>query len=593
VGLSFLPGIASSVATIATRFGTWLQQIVASGQAADWISNALATLRQLGGVLSNVGGILKSVFSAASAAGSGFLGVIGQALASLNQFLKTAAGKSALQGIFQGLAAIGQSLSPVIGALVQGLGQLAGPIGLLAQLLGPILTEAITALAPALAALEPGLIAVFQGLGSAVTFLAPALVPLAKALASIGIAIAPILPVVGQLAALLAQQLAASIVQITSILGPVIAALAVSLAPVLPQLATAFAQVARAMAPIATQLGQQLAQALAQALPPLLAIIPQLLNGLLPAFTQLLVQMTPLMPQLIQLGVILANNLATSLPPLIPPLIQLVQLMVEWSGIMVPVLGWILSISAALAGPLGSGVTTAVQVIAWGINLIFGWFQWLYDVLLGHSVIPDIVNGTIIWFSSLPGRVIGFFASMASGAVSQASNMLKSLSGIPGSIINLFSGAGSWLYNAGRNIVVGLWNGVVSLWNWLAAGFRRLTNLIPSWKGPPAKDKRLLTPAGVAIMQGLGAGIASQIPALRSTLAGVTGEIAGLGAPAGVTAMAGAGAAGSSVGIDAKTLAAAVKAALHGTTVQMDSKPVGQIVSRQLGQATDLRRRTG
>jgi hypothetical protein len=50
---------------------------------------------------------------------------------------------------------------------------------------------------------------------------------------------------------------------------------------------------------------------------------------------------------------------------------------------------------------------------------------------------------------------------------------------------------------------------------------------------------------------------------------------------------------GSSPGVDAGTLARAVSAALNGVTVQMDSKPVGQIVSRQVGQATSLRRKTG
>lgn len=553
-GLSFLPRIATAVASIATRFGEWLQKIVASGQATQWINNFFATLKQLGGVLSNVGGILKSVFSAASAAGSGFLGVIGQALASLNQFLKTAAGKSALTSIFQGLAAIGQSLAPVIGALVQGLGQLAGPVSRLALLIGPILTDAITALAPALAELEPGLTAIFQGLGSAVTFLAPALVPLAKALAAIGIAVAPILPVVGQLAALLAQQLAASITQVTSILGPVIAAFAVALAPVLPQIAQAFADVARAMAPIATQVGQQLATALAQVLPPLLAIVPQLLNGLLPALTQLLVQMTPLIPQFIQLGVVIAQNFAQTLPQLIPPLIQLVQLMVEWSAIMVPVLGWILSISTALATALGPGVTAAVQVISTGLTAIFRVFQWLYDVLLGHSIIPDIVNGTVSWFSSLPGRVISIFTGLASGAVGKVRSLLSYLSGIPGSIRRVFSGAGSWLRGAGVAIIDGLVNGIRSAVGWLKSNLSWVTSLIPSWKGPLDVDKRLLTPSGAAIMGGLVRGITSQLPVLRSTLAGVSNQIrtgvapvapAGVtaaSAPAGVAAAAGGGA---------------------------------------------------
>src|SRR5262249_13533109 len=31
------------------------------------------------------------------------------------------------------------------------------------------------------------------------------------------------------------------------------------------------------------------------------------------------------------------------------------------------------------------------------------WFQHLYDILLGHSIIPDIVNGVIRWFRTLLG----------------------------------------------------------------------------------------------------------------------------------------------------------------------------------------------
>jgi hypothetical protein len=153
-------------------------------------------------------------------------------------------------------------------------------------------------------------------------------------------------------------------------------------------------------------------------------------------------------------------------------------------------------------------------------------FRDLFDVLLGHSIIPDIVNGTIRWFGSLPGRVAQIFYSMAIGAISQVAGLLRYVAGIPGAIARTFSGAGSWLYNAGRAIMIGLWNGVASLWNWLVARFRDLTNLIPRIKGPPERDRRLLTPAGVAIMQGLGEGIASQIPALRSTLGRVTNAIA-------------------------------------------------------------------
>jgi hypothetical protein len=248
-------------------------------------------------------------------------------------------------------------------------------------------------------------------------------------------------------------------------------------------------------------------------------------------------------------------------------------------------------------------VNIAVGVISAGLNAIFGAFQWLFNVLLGHSIIPDIVNGIGAWFGRLPGLVVGFFTSMATGAIGVASSMLSSLSNIPGRIGGIFSGAGSLLYNAGRNIVIGLWNGVVSLWNWLVGKFRSLTNLIPHIKGPPAKDRKLLTPAGVAIMRGFGAGIASQVPALRSQLSGITadvsragGRLAGAAAPASRTnSLAAAGAPSGAAGVDLGGLADAIVSGIQRAQigVHIDRKQIGQVVSGEVGKLTDLRRRTG
>lgn len=541
-GLAYLPQIATSVSTVAQRFGLWLQRAVQTGRATEWIKNALATLRQIGTVVSNVGGILKSVFSAASANGSQVLGILGQALGQLNAFLKTAAGKSALTSIFQTLGAIGSTLGPVIAAIVTQLGGLAAPLGRLAQMIGPILTVAINALGPALLQLEPGLTALFNGLGLAFTEIANsgALPLLGKAISAIAIAIAPLLPVAGQLAGILANNLANSVIILTSVLGPVISALAQSLGPILPQITASFAQLAQAMAPIATRFGLLLGQALLQILPPLLQIVPQLLQGLVPALIQMLIALTPLMPQLIQLGVVLAQNLAKTLPELLPPLIQLIDLMAQWAPIMVPVLGWILQISAALAGGLGDGLALALKAVSVTLTGIFKWFGWLFDVLLGHSIIPDIVRGVISWFGSLPGRVVGLFADMARGAARQVGGLLRYVSGIPGAIASVFAGAGSWLVNAGRNVVIGLWNGIASLGSWL-------WNRIWAWvraviPGPVRWALGIASPSKVMAELGgfAGAGLAQ---GLLGT-AGLVSSAAGRLAQAAVPAIPGAGAAG-------------------------------------------------
>lgn len=51
-------------------------------------------------------------------------------------------------------------------------------------------------------------------------------------------------------------------------------------------------------------------------------------------------------------------------------------------------------------------IIKGVAQIVWGIisglvEGIFGFFKWLYDKLIGHSIIPDIINGIWEWFKKL------------------------------------------------------------------------------------------------------------------------------------------------------------------------------------------------
>ncbi|WP_157186545.1 hypothetical protein [Nocardia jiangxiensis] len=53
------------------------------------------------------------------------------------------------------------------------------------------------------------------------------------------------------------------------------------------------------------------------------------------------------------------------------------------------------------------GAWKTVEGIVLGIvNGIIHWFEWLYDEMVGHSIIPDLVNDVIKWFESLPDKLI-------------------------------------------------------------------------------------------------------------------------------------------------------------------------------------------
>ncbi len=47
------------------------------------------------------------------------------------------------------------------------------------------------------------------------------------------------------------------------------------------------------------------------------------------------------------------------------------------------------------------------------ITGVVGYFTWLYNMLVGHSIIPDMINGIISWFQQLPGRAISFVVNLA------------------------------------------------------------------------------------------------------------------------------------------------------------------------------------
>lgn len=111
-------------------------------------------------------------------------------------------------------------------------------------------------------------------------------------------------------------------------------------------------------------------------------------------------------------------------------------------------------------------------------------------------------------------------------AVSAAINGVASLmKGIRNKITGAVGDLGGLLKNAGKKIIQGLIDGISGMIGSLKNKLSSVTNLIPDWKGPLDKDKKLLTPAGQAIMQGLIKGIDKTLPALRRQLTGVSSLI--------------------------------------------------------------------
>lgn len=137
-----------------------------------------------------------------------------------------------------------------------------------------------------------------------------------------------------------------------------------------------------------------------------------------------------------------------------------------WDGIWDAVYGTLANLSKAL----GNLVLTIYHTIV-------DFFKKLYNDLVGHSIIPDMVRGIISWFNKLTAPIRSVFNSISNivrgfaSAVAQfvrfvANGVKESISwwvSLAGKVKNALSNLGSTLYNFGKNAIQGFINGLSSL----------------------------------------------------------------------------------------------------------------------------------
>nr|BBH90135.1 hypothetical protein KTC_48860 [Thermosporothrix sp. COM3]BBH90200.1 hypothetical protein KTC_49510 [Thermosporothrix sp. COM3]BBH90265.1 hypothetical protein KTC_50160 [Thermosporothrix sp. COM3] len=138
-----------------------------------------------------------------------------------------------------------------------------------------------------------------------------------------------------------------------------------------------------------------------------------------------------------------------------------------WSGIVNMASGfW-----GMIKGIWLMGVQSVISFVSGFVSGVIGFFQWLFDVLVGHSIVPDLVNSIVSFFQNMGkwvsdtvshfvSNIVGFFGNLYNQATGKASEIVSGIgsffSGLPGQ-------AWQWMSDFGANLIGGLGNLVGSV----------------------------------------------------------------------------------------------------------------------------------
>jgi phage-related protein len=145
-----LPQMAQGFVNVSQQVGAFISQAAQSGRIQEAWQQGISTLKVLGQIVGNVGGIIFEVFRHASVQSGGLLQNFRDLTGSVLTFLRSAEGQSALQATFATLAVLGQALKDSLAAVLPAIGQSIAVLAPAVSGLAPVFADVVRALSPLL-----------------------------------------------------------------------------------------------------------------------------------------------------------------------------------------------------------------------------------------------------------------------------------------------------------------------------------------------------------------------------------------------------------------------------------------------------------
>lgn len=185
------------------------------------------------------------------------------------------------------------------------------------------------------------------------------------------------------------------------------------------------------------------------------------------------------------------------------------------------------NIGAQIPQILGGLLQVVWGIIGGLVAGVIGFFKTLYDVIIGHSIIPELVAGIIRFIATLPEAVLGFIQTMVTNVLARFMQLKddafkfigEMVTNITGAITTFASTVVSSAMSVGKAIIDGIKQGITNAWDSLKSWFvDKIKSLLPAgMAGILAKSpSRLFADkmGNTAIMGGILMGMQAGLPKL-------------------------------------------------------------------------------
>ena len=257
-----------------------------------------------------------------------------------------------------------------------------------------------------------------------------------------------------------------------------------TIGPILSQIGTVFQT---AFAPI----GEMITTQLLPALQPLMGALQNLGNAIMPIIMTAIQAIAPVLATVVSNIVQTMSVIATAVTPVINNIASLIQAVLPsiqsafqvWGtyiqGVINAVFPFIQTVVTSVMNVINAIITTVLAAIngdwsgVWeGIkNIVSSVWNGIQSIVSsGLNAMSGIVSSVLnaisgifgnVW-NGIKGAVSAAWNGITSAVSSGVSSMMSFITSIPSRIMGVFSGAGSWLINAGQNIIQGLINGITN-----------------------------------------------------------------------------------------------------------------------------------